>query len=338
MQTPKVRINKYDNLKGFAIFLIVFVHVLDVATLNIATFNSVTFIIKFVTIIHLPIFFFVAGYFSKIDPDEPIKAFKRLFVPYILFSLIFIIALNSVGLETQTLFIYTAPGMWFLITLFAMKLILPILNKFKHPLLISIAIALLFGFINIDYRILGITRFFSYLPIYLLGFMYKKHEVDLKNNYEKISNWFNNKFFITIIGMLILIVWIIITNAFSLNIIGLYDPYHTPFEMIERFMVLLLSISAVLYLNKIFTNKKIPLTKIGKNSFSIYIIHLYIYSFMRYNLIIRLLPTNELNYLIFAIITTIVLVVILSRDFITIIMNKIIDVICNIFIKDLNEK
>ena len=338
MQTQKVRINKYDNLKGFAIILIVLVHVLDVATLNIATFDSVTLFTKFVTIIHLPIFFFVAGYFSKIGPDEPIKAFKRLFVPYILFSLLFVVALTFAGLETQTLFIYTAPGMWFLITLFAMKLVLPILNKFKYPILISIVIALLFGFINIDYRILGITRFFSYLPIFLIGFKYKNHEINLKINYEKINDWFNNKFFVIIVGILILVVWIIIAVMFPRNVVGLYDPYQGSFEMIERLILLLLSISAVLYLNKIFTNKKSYLTKIGKNSFSIYVLHLYICSLMRSHLILGLLPKGELNYLIFAVIATIVIVLILSRDFVTTIVNTVIDAICSLFIKDLNEK
>lgn len=324
----KVRINKYDNLKGFAIFLVVFAHLLA-----ITTFNSATLIIKFVTIIHLPIFFFVSGYFSKIGSDEPIKAFKRLLIPYILFSFIYVMIQNFVGLETQPLFIYTVFGMWFLIALFMMKLALPILNKFKHPILISIIIALLTGYINIDYNILGISRFFTYMPIFLIGFYYENIKTKL-NNHSKINNCFNNKRLIALIGIIILIVWIVVAIKIPINIIGLYESYNHPFEIIERLIVLILSISAVIFLNKIFTNKKLIITKIGKNSYSVYILHIFIISLINSHFIHSFLPTNELSYLTFAVITAIIIVFILSRDFITSILNNIIDFIYNIFIKD----
>ena len=78
------RINRFDNLKGFAILLIVFGHLCFIYDKN----NLVYLLRNFVYLVHLPIFFFVSGYFSKIGPNEPIKAFKRLLVPYILFTII----------------------------------------------------------------------------------------------------------------------------------------------------------------------------------------------------------------------------------------------------------
>lgn len=66
--TNSIRINKFDNLKGFAIFLIVLGHV--AYSMNISSLNYFN---RFIFIFHLPIFFFVAGYFSKITLDQQVK-------------------------------------------------------------------------------------------------------------------------------------------------------------------------------------------------------------------------------------------------------------------------
>ena len=73
-----VRINRFDNLKGLAIFLIVLGHLSFITELD-----SINLIHNYIYLIHLPIFFFVAGYFSKIGPDETKKSYmfklSRLF-------------------------------------------------------------------------------------------------------------------------------------------------------------------------------------------------------------------------------------------------------------------
>ena len=78
------RLNKYDNLKGFAILLVVLGHLCFY-------FNhySVFFIHSIVNLVHLPIFFFVAGYFSKIGSNEPEKAFRRLLLPYVILCVVY---------------------------------------------------------------------------------------------------------------------------------------------------------------------------------------------------------------------------------------------------------
>ena len=121
--STKVRINKYDNLKGLAIFLIVLGHLTF-----LTKFTIIKVIHNFLCIIHLPIFFFVAGYFSKIGPDEPIKAFKRLFIPFIIFCILWDLFYSVVLGNNHTAALLINPGfaLWFLIALFMMKLLLPI--------------------------------------------------------------------------------------------------------------------------------------------------------------------------------------------------------------------
>ena len=74
----KPRINRFDNLRGLAIFLIVFGHMAFSTK-----FFSIDFLHSFVYLFHLAILFFVSGYFSKVDLKQPIKLFKRLLIPYI---------------------------------------------------------------------------------------------------------------------------------------------------------------------------------------------------------------------------------------------------------------
>lgn len=256
------------------------------------------YIHRLMSIVDLPIFFFVAGYFSKIGPDEPIKLFKRLLIPYILFSVIYTLCMIMIGSDTGVLFIETSFALWFLIALFAMKIFLPIMDKFKYPVTISIILALIIGFINIDPGILGITRFFAFYPVFLIGFYYNDYELELKNNHEKISNTLNNKRFIKIMRVLVLACLIAAAYLLPSKIIVLAEAYDYPLDIIKRFIVILLGIVATLILNKIFTNRKMIMTKVGENSYVVYLLHIYIVSLLSSSLLRKFLPANEHVFLI----------------------------------------
>ena len=47
--------------------------------LFLTKYTSISLVKNFVFVFHLPIFLFVAGYFSKIGPNEPKKAVKSSF-------------------------------------------------------------------------------------------------------------------------------------------------------------------------------------------------------------------------------------------------------------------
>ena len=129
METAKPRIHKYDNIKGIAIILIVLGHLI------LITNEPTRIFVKFIYIFHLPLFFFVSGYFSKNRPTDPIKACKRILIPYIVFCILlryFFIYVHGFHYSTPVI-IYSSYGMWFLFSLFMMKMLLPILNRLKHP-------------------------------------------------------------------------------------------------------------------------------------------------------------------------------------------------------------
>ena len=96
------RIHRFDNLKGLAIILVVIGHLI-----YLKNTKEINLIRNFIYIIHLPVFFFVSGYFSKIEEGQPIKSFKRLMIPFILFCIIYWLFQKYVLLgNPKTLFIY----------------------------------------------------------------------------------------------------------------------------------------------------------------------------------------------------------------------------------------
>ena len=321
------RINKFDNMKGLAIFMIVLWHLdsLEVIDPNIR---------KFLFISALPIFFFVSGYFSKIGPEEPIKAFKRLFVPYIIFTIITklfnFILYGKAGYDM--IFIYTSFALWFLIALFFMKMSLPIFDRLRYPLIISIIIALFSGFLSLDYEILGLTRAFCYFPIFLIGFYYNDYKETLQTKYARISSFFKR---FNILFVVLGIAYIVI-NVYTMRVgIILFKSQYSGnllYEMIKRFMVIIAEIILVLLLNKFMTNKHCFLTVFGINSMAVYLLHCYIKIYAK-TIFIDVFTSHEMIFIPFVIIFSFVVTYVLSRDFVTKYLNKLLDLVNNVIVK-----
>lgn len=330
MNENSYRINKYDNLKGLAIILIVLGHLLLCLQKN----TIVGTLKDFIWIFHLPIFFFVAGYFSKIGPNEPIKSFKRILIPYFIFCIIYtLFKIFILHEKTGILFLNPNWGLWFLISLFTMKLMLPILDKLKHPLIISFILALLVGFLNIDGEILGITRTFTYLPIFLIGFYYNDYiyKQKIRNNI-KFNNIVNNKKIWVILLIISLIICFIAAYKIPTNIIQLKYPYKSErlIKTILTGIIIVLGIIITLLFNKLMTNKETFLTMIGKNSMAIYLLHVYfVASINKFINHYHIFSGKPIIFIIFSIITTMIIVFILSRNIISKYLKKFINLIYN---------
>ncbi len=324
----KTRLDKYDNLRGLAMFLIVLMH-LDVLSV-LAGFPQ-----NLLKVIHLPLLFFVAGYFSKIGPDEGIKSFKRILVPYLVFYIIakiFKWLVFGSKLTYQGMFFKTSMCLWFLMALFLMKMMLPIFDRFKYPILTSIICALLIGFINLDSSILALTRCFGYFPLFLVGFYYKQTKNNITTQYAKIVEFFNKHY--KIISVLVVILAVIVCFKFQLRIFQFKEPYsgNLLYEMIKRLIVIVVEIGVVLVFDKYMPNKNCYLSKDGRNSLAIYLLHLYPYLCLK-EVMPHSFAHNLPLYLVITFGLAVIVTFILSRDVVTKYLNKFTDGIYNIFAK-----
>ena len=323
----KERINKYDNMKGIGIFLVVLVH-LDILNMINHTANNI------IQLIYLPLLFFVAGYFSKIGPDEGIKSFKRLFIPYLIFTIItrlfnwFVLG----KFDFSLIFFKTDFALWFLIALFFMKMMLPIVDRFRYPILISIICALIIGFIPLESSILGLTRCFGFFPIFLVGFYLKQSKNNIQTPFIKILNLFNKHY--KIITVLIIVATIIVCYYFDFRIFTFRKGYsgNMLYEVIKRAIVLGLKIGMVLIFDKFMTNRQSLLTQFGRNSMAIYLLHGYIKAlFEKY--IPHSIAMNKPLWIILILVLTFIITYILSRDVVTKYLNKFTDGIYNLIAK-----
>lgn len=319
MTVTKTRINKFDNLKGLAIFLIVLGHM----TLFRGD-DFIGFVRNFVFLFHLPLFFFIAGYFSKIGPEEPIKAFKRLFVPFIVFCITWELFNVYVMGEPSNSVLFLHPGymLWFLMCLFFMKMALPIMDRLKYPLIIAVIGSLLIGFI--DSNILGISRTFAFMPLFILGFYYN----DYKSKFiEKFPIVENNKFVICILIITIVASVIIALNV-PHDVISKKHIYGNEWmwDMLLRGIVLLVSTINVLVLTRFMTNDKIVLTQIGVNSFTVYLLHPYAIKFTK-ELARPYLKGHVRITILFIFAMSLAITYLLSRDCVTTALNKFLNLI-----------
>lgn len=311
------RINKYDNLKGLAIILIVLGHMCLFPTIK-----------GVIYIIHLPIFFFVAGYFSKIGPDEPIKAFKRLFIPFFVFCIIYELFDIFVmgGTLSKKMFVNPGYALWFLISLFTMKMLLPILDKLRYPILTAFILALLIGFIDVD--LLGISRTFVFLPIFLVGFYYK----DLS---KKIKFRIENNLVLVLLLILTLVSCVIVAYNVPFDMILFKAPYknYNILNILIRAVILILGGANVLILNKLMTNSENILTKFGRNSMSVYVLHVYFVVLLR-PIMQPLYANRPILFLIAMVVISLAIVYVLSRDFVSKGVNKLTDSVYNLITKN----
>ena len=339
--TTKPRINKFDNLKGLAIILIVLGHMLF-----LTKYTSIILLKNFIFVFHLPIFFFVAGYFSKIDSDEPKKAIKRLLIPYLLFCIIYKIFLYLIIGETSGI-IFLAPEhtLWFLISLFTMKIFLPLLNKLKYPVITITVLALLIGFIPLNIGYLGVSRTVAFLPIFLVGFKYKDYKKIFNYKYPKLKEILNNSKISILLLIIALIICVLIAYTVPLSVIELKTCYKFEsivgviLEVIERLIIIVMGIIVTLLLNKVMTNKKSILTKLGKNSMAIYLLHIY-FTITIQKIIIPntpILSSSGLIFLVFAFVSTTIIVLLLSRDVVTKYLNKFTDEVFDLIISIINK-
>ncbi|MFV0325722.1 MAG: acyltransferase family protein [Bacteroides xylanisolvens] len=222
------RLNQFDILKAIGIILVIIGHTLDYNMMRNIIYSF-----------HMPLFFLVSGYFSKVkSPNPPIKKLsKKLLTPYLL-SCIIIIILSSVilhidshkfdihhltnwlqsiiygcGVTEGTLF-QSIGRLWFLLALFWGTIILHLTihyTRYIHPLFISLLCVIIS---------LHLSQHKIRLPLSILqgmlgvGYMYIGYL--LKQYHPSIT--FKNKFNLVLIA----VIWIISFKSSYLSMVQCY--------------------------------------------------------------------------------------------------------------------
>lgn len=323
-----------DNSKGLLIFLVVFGHSLELVRRDN---ELIRIIYVFIYLFHMPVFVFISGYLSKNIEKGRKNATSDLLIPFLFFNTIWnILQIGSyylgigtpAGVTSSGLFSFFTPGwgLWYILAMFLWRLFLPDILKIKRAFLIFFIIGLSSGLFSEFGTFMSLSRMLAFTPFFLAGYYTTEDKIKFFQKFGKIPS------------LVILIAGIIFAALFvkASNIPDEFlwqDRSYNYFNIATQNSIMLTFLGYIIgflfvyvFINLV-SSKKTFLSKLGRNTLSVYLLHTYFIG-----IIIALASLVSSNLLEFTLIAlgSLVVTYSLSRDTIAIKLNK--------FLKLINSK
>ncbi|MET8557822.1 acyltransferase family protein [Streptomyces sp. NPDC004959] len=159
----------FDNTRFVAATLIVVLHTIGSIMSRheaLHAFNVAAWAFR------VPAFVMLAGVFSSASPLDPRRLrdlLRTIALPALTFSLLFSLESYALG-GPFTLHLAQLPWtLWFLMSLFCWRLLLPLVAQLRHPLLVTTAVAAGLGYVEEFGLLFSASRTLVYLPLFWLG-------------------------------------------------------------------------------------------------------------------------------------------------------------------------
>ncbi len=309
MESENTRIDYWDNIKGFLIFLVVLGHFLYDRSGN----YYLDTIGKAIFVFHMPLFIFISGFFSKSKKSRSEERLLELMTLYVVGN-IFFMAYDYFIKNKSIDLIAPYYSYWYILALIVWRLTIEQLNKVKGILPISIINAIFVGFFSNINNTFALCRIICFFPFFVAGYNF---------NNERIQKIIKNKDWKKyLIGLIIVVYALLMIVCFveyaSYDILKMF-PYTNGIQLlyrVEAFALALLIGTGIIFLG---VDKKIPfITKWGRNS-------LYIYFYHRVFVLLLGQLFKNYNYYLFigiSIALSILICLVLGSDFISQISKK----------------
>ena len=265
----KTRITYFDNIKGILIILVVFGHFL----FNLQSSDSIYTIVTVIYYFHMPAFLFISGYFSKNDNCRGSEQIFRLLSAYLLLHAFFIFFYLSTANSTKLLSAYHSE--WYLLFLIICRILIPYISKYNRILCFSVLLSILIGFFpeTGGNETLAINKIVTFMPFFITGYLTRAETVEKMRSLS-----FIRKVLVIVITILVSAITIIIGIKYlhiETNVL-LASAYRsvTLSEPLERVSMFVVSAMAIILFIIITPDRKLLLlTKAGKHSLSIFLLH-----------------------------------------------------------------
>lgn len=307
----KKRDYSFDNLKFILIILVVFGHLIEICS----NYGRESNVYKIIYSFHMPLMIFISGFFAKFNK----KKILNFTILYIVFQLLYTVFLKY-GLKSDVDIQLFKPEwlMWFLLVSVYYMILIPLVKvnfnngnlkrnyiKIFVILTLSVLISLFIPYIKKIGYYLSLSRFFAFLPYFLLGFYIRKYiEFKGENNIIKQERklFFKVLFGILTLTSVILVILLVNVNAYHfMGSFGYYSKYPSnPFVKLFSMFCAISWIGFLTYTLKI--NRKLPvISRIGQNTLVIYLLHGFIIKLLEHFNIFEKYQVNLLFILLFAI-------------------------------------
>jgi fucose 4-O-acetylase-like acetyltransferase len=161
-----------DNARLALITLVVFGHCLEPLR-SVALLDA---LYRFLYLFHMPAFAFLSGAVASTEVNP--KLLKRiafqLLLPYLVFQGLYALAARLPGWPDAGPDGITTPYwlLWYLPSLAAWRLLLPLFMRLRHPLLLACLFALAAGWADdVGYR-MSLSRIAAFFPFFVIGHLY----------------------------------------------------------------------------------------------------------------------------------------------------------------------
>lgn len=328
----------FDNMKSLLIFLVVFAHVLDTAKFP---FTIVKTLYLFIYFFHMPAFLFISGYFSKNLDKCRETALKNYFIPYVVVNSISFIQMRYVIMSPEDVlqFRLFTPlfGCWFLLALFVLKLLLKDIVRIRFILVLLTAFGIFSGFSHEFTTKFTLGRLAGFAIFFVAGYFVKKEHIE---KIRQMPKWISFLFILLAAAVSYVVV---LRNFVPLNQTHMKSYYREGFEtddMLFRILLYAVAFLMIFVLIHLTGKKKNYFTKIGTNSITIYILHLFVIRYINlfyeeYNIFAQ---SSEFVYLAAVLLASVVITFLFSRDWVLNAYNFILRMIKRIILVDYDKK
>ncbi|MGX1886671.1 acyltransferase family protein [Streptomyces sp. NPDC055287] len=225
----------------------------------------------------VPAFVMLAGVFSSAGPlgPRPLRSLlQSIVLPALVFSLLFSLESRWLGAEFTVHVVQLPWTLWFLMSLFFWRLLLPLVVQLRHPLLVTTGVALAVGYVDEFGMAFSASRTLVYLPLFYLGWR-------IGQGY--LHTWFTSRWSlpVAVAGILASCVvgwlwhrdikgnWLSMRHPYSVA-----DPLSLEWAWVTRLLVLASAAALVLCLLRLMPRRRLPLiSTVGAGGFTVYLLH-----------------------------------------------------------------
>lgn len=272
----------WDNIKAFLIFTVVFGHFLETLPVNEPLFSAIDY---WIYTFHMPAFLFVSGYLAKSyckDGKPRIEKVANFLAYYFVFQVLFYLLVLAFSPGKPFSLFSSYIGLWYLLSMTAYYLIIPMAEKLPAYVFIPITIflALLIGTETNAGHFMAISRTLVFAPFFFTGYYTQEKPINILRSIK-------GRLFIGI-GLCVLSAVICLV---TLSIVGVdkfemalfygknsyYSLGYTYVEgVIFRTIAMLVGFFATFGLIMIFPKCKTPVSYLGQNTLQIYLFHFFL--------------------------------------------------------------
>lgn len=170
LSAPKQRIALWDNARFAFIVLVVIGHLVS----TIRTDTDFGFAVyAYIYLFHMPAMILLSGLFAKPETSpKAVRSTVQLIVVWLMWEGIWAV-IRAIGgnLPGKGFLINPAWTLWFIVTLVTIRLIFPYIARLRHPLLFSVALALLSSLSPAIGTEFSASRTLVFLPFFVAGWM-----------------------------------------------------------------------------------------------------------------------------------------------------------------------